>query len=50
MLLQFFSGLAELKAAAAFAAYLVPLRKRERVVYAKRPFAGPSQVLSYLAR
>jgi len=48
--LQFFSGLAELKAAAAFAAYLVPLRKREWVVYAKRPFAGPSQVLSYLAR
>src|SRR5439155_8687069 len=48
--LQFFSGLAELKAAAAFAAYLVPLRKREWVVYAKRPFAGLSQVLAYLAR
>ena len=30
--------------------YLAPLRKREWVVYAKRPFAGPAQVLAYLAR
>jgi hypothetical protein len=27
-----------------------PLRKTEWVVYAKRPFAGPAQVLAYLAR
>ena len=35
---------------AAFRAYLAPLRKSEWVVYAKRPFAGPAQVLAYLAR
>ena len=29
---------------------VAPLRKSEWVVYAKRPFAGPSQVLAYLAR
>ena len=36
--------------ATAFGAYLAPLRTTEWVVYAKRPFAGPSQVLAYLAR
>jgi hypothetical protein len=29
---------------------LDPLRRNEWVVYAKRPFAGPTQVLAYLAR
>ena len=48
--LQFFADLAGLKDAAAFRHYLAPLRKSEWVVYAKRPFAGPSQVLAYLAR
>ena len=48
--LQFFTDLAGLKDAAAFSMYLAPLRKSEWVVHAKRPFAGPSQVLSYLAR
>jgi hypothetical protein len=48
--LQFFSDLAGLKQSDAFAAYLAPLRKTEWVVYAKRPFAGPAQVLAYLAR
>ena len=48
--LQFFTDLARLKDADAFRAYLAPLRKSEWVVYAKRPFAGPSQVLAYLAR
>ena len=48
--LQFFTDLAGLKDADAFSAYLAPLRKTEWVVYAKRPFAGPSQVLAYLAR
>src|SRR5215210_4139660 len=48
--LQFFSTLAGLQAPEAFAAYLAPLRRTEWVVYAKRPFAGPSQVLAYLAR
>jgi hypothetical protein len=48
--LQFFTDLAALKDAGAFSNYLTPLRKTEWVVYAKRPFAGPSQVLAYLAR
>jgi hypothetical protein len=48
--LQFFSTLGGLKDPDTFAAYLAPLRKSEWVVFAKRPFAGPSQVLAYLAR
>ena len=48
--LKFFSNLAGLKDAGAFNMYLAPLRKSEWVVHAKRPFAGPRQVLSYLAR
>jgi Putative transposase len=48
--LQFFTDLAGLESTAAFSAWLAPLRKSEWVVYAKRPFAGPSQVLAYLAR
>ncbi len=48
--LQFFTDLVGLKDAGAFRAHLAPLRKTEWVVYAKRPFAGPAQVLAYLAR
>ena len=48
--LQFFTDLASLNDAGAFSTYLAPLRKSEWVVYAKRPFAGPQQVLAYLAR
>jgi Putative transposase/Transposase zinc-binding domain len=48
--LQFFSDLGALKDPDAFAAYLAPLRTSEWVVFAKRPFAGPEQVLAYLAR
>ena len=33
-----------------FSSWLKPLRKIEWVVYAKRPFAGPKAVLSYLSR
>jgi hypothetical protein len=33
-----------------FAGWLSPLAAREWVVYAKRPFGGPAQVLKYLAR
>ena len=36
--------------ARAFTTRLAPLRRREWVVYAKRPFAGPEAVLAYLAR
>src|SRR5438445_13208619 len=48
--LQFFADLSKLKHANAWRAYLPPLRKSEWVVYAKKPFAGPLQVLAYLAR
>jgi hypothetical protein len=36
--------------AKAFTAWLTPLYAKEFVVYAKRPFGGPKQVLKYLAR
>jgi hypothetical protein len=48
--LQFFSDLSVLKTASAFKQYLAPLRRSEWVVFAKCPFAGPEQVLAYLAR
>ena len=48
--LQFFSDLTALKVLPAFERYLAPLRRNEWVVFAKRPFAGPEQVLAYLAR
>jgi hypothetical protein len=48
--LQFFGELARLGEREAFLAYLARDRAREWVVYAKQPFAGPAQVLSYLAR
>jgi hypothetical protein len=35
---------------AAFRRYLAPTRDTEWVVYAKRPFAGPAQVLDYVGR
>ena len=40
--LKFFGDHAALADAQAFAAYLAPLRKTEWVVYAKRPFGGPT--------
>jgi len=48
--LTFFTDLAGLSESDAFQAHLAPLRTQEWVVYAKRPFAGPKQVLGYLAR
>ena len=48
--LRFFGKLQSLENAAAFDTYLAPLRKIEWVVYAKRPFAGPKPVLTYLSR
>ena len=48
--LQFFSDLVGLTDEELFKTYLAPLRKSEWVIYAKRPFAGPAQVLAYLAR
>jgi hypothetical protein len=48
--LQFFGGHAALATRKAFAAYLAPLRDTKWVVYAKKPFGGPEQVLRYMAR
>jgi predicted Zn-ribbon and HTH transcriptional regulator len=48
--LKFFGDHAAVADAQAFAAYLVPLRRAEWVVYAKRPFGGPQAVLAYLSR
>jgi Putative transposase len=43
-------SLASLAEAEAFGRWLTPLYRQEWVVYAKRPFGGPEQVLKYLAR
>ena len=48
--LKFFGEHVDLADAEAFADWLTPLRQCEWVVYAKRPFAGPEQVLAYLSR
>jgi hypothetical protein len=48
--LNFFGDLAPLAEPAAFTAHLRPLRQTDWVVYAKRPFGGPQQVLDYLGR
>jgi hypothetical protein len=48
--LKFFSSLQELQNREAFLRYLAPLRKKKWVVYAKKPFAGPQQVLDYVGR
>jgi hypothetical protein len=48
--LQFFGNHAPLSDAKALAAYLAPLPSTEWVVYSKRPFGGPKEVLRYLAR
>jgi Putative transposase/Transposase zinc-binding domain len=48
--LQFFSALEELRDRTAFCRLLGRVRSREWVVYAKKPFDGPQQVLDYLGR
>jgi len=48
--LQFFGANTALKDGDAFRKFLKHLRRMKWVVYAKRPFAGPDSVLSYLAR
>jgi hypothetical protein len=48
--LKFFGDLVCLNRPGAFAAILKPTRTAEWVVYAKRTFAGPEQLLVYLAR
>jgi hypothetical protein len=48
--LQFFGKHVSLTNARRFATYLAPLRGAKWVVYSKRPFGGPQEVLRYLAR
>ncbi len=48
--LMFFGNHAHLAEAAAFKAFLAPLKKTKWFVYSKRPFAGPKAVLAYLSR
>ena len=48
--LAFFGEHRDLADPALFRQWLAPLRACEWVVYAKRPFAGPKQVLAYLSR
>lgn len=48
--LGFFGDLAALAEAQAFARHLAAWRRIDWVVYAKRPFGGPEQVLAYLGQ
>jgi hypothetical protein len=48
--LLFFGELAALAGPHAFATAAAPWRRKEWVVYAKRPFGGPQAVLAYLSR
>ena len=48
--LKFFDAYRHLHEPAAFRRHLAPARDAEWVVYAKRPFAGPEQVLDYVGR
>jgi hypothetical protein len=48
--LKFFSEHRHLHEPGVFRRYLTPAWKAEWVVYAKRPFAGPAQVLDYVGR
>src|SRR3954471_16241072 len=48
--IELFGDLAGLREPGAFRAHLAAERRREWVVFAKAPFAGPKQVLGYIAR
>ncbi len=48
--LHFFSSLEALHDPLEFTRYLNPIQKKEWVVYAKPPFAGPQQVVDYVGR
>jgi Putative transposase len=48
--LKFFNSYRQPYEAAAFRRYLTPAHGTEWVVYAKRPFAGPAQVLDHVGR
>jgi hypothetical protein len=48
--LKFFSSLEHLSERTAFQRHLAPVRAVDWSVYAKKPFAGPQQVLDYVGR
>jgi hypothetical protein len=48
--LQFFGSLESLRASSAFTGQIARAKGSEWVVYTKRPFAGPKQVLDYVGR
>jgi len=48
--LQFFHALESLREPLAFARHMAKAKAHDWVVYAKRPFAGPQQVLDYVGR
>jgi hypothetical protein len=48
--LQFFHSLESLREPVSFARYFAKAKKSQWVIYAKRPFAGPQQVLDYVGR
>ncbi len=48
--LRFSGSLENLAKESNFTAHIAPLRRIQWVVYAKKPFAGPKQVLAYLSR
>jgi hypothetical protein len=48
--LAFFGDLAHLADPTTFVAHLAAMRRLDWVVYAKKPFGGPAQVLAYLGR
>jgi hypothetical protein len=48
--LRFVSFLEPLRARCSFLRHIAPVRKTDWVVYAKPPFAGPEEVLRYVAR
>jgi hypothetical protein len=48
--LRFLGKLEPLKESSVFTRHLAATKEREWVVYAKRPFAGPEQVLDYVGR
>jgi len=48
--LTFYGKHTALEDAQEFARYLAPVKRVDWVVYAKRPFAGPESVLTYLSR
>jgi len=48
--LEFYSSLEPLRVGKVFLRHIAPARRKDWVVYAKPPFAGPDEVLKYVAR